>query len=594
VAEVLDAEGNTYPDGLAVTFEHRPLGGSTVSDPVASPACAAAPCVQSITATDGSGLARVRLYSGTVAGVVRVAATAVAGGTTRRFDMPSIAIVGAKPNAGHFSIICGVANVPALAGDTCHVSTIEAPFTCTAFLNDRYNNMLGRATTVSFMSEVGEVGPPAVTPEYDPGSPPDSQGQLGSAVNIINTLGKQLPKDVEPYPTMHAHAPALPPPYFEESVAVPGDPCGQTVHNPRDGVATVVAWTEGEEAFSDTDGDGAYDLGEPFIDLPEPFVDYDDDDFRDDDEPMIDTNANGVWDPPNGRWDSSSNIWTKTVVVYTGMPAFMEVGGLDYLSRWMEPIDLSTYPGGTPLAAFDVRPEFDPETFTDCNGNGTWDANAAEPFVDCNGDKIYNPAGVAEAYTDVNGSGTWDTGEPFADCNGNGLYDTVAMEPFTDCNKNASWDASIAEAYVDVNGDGIFNAFKLPATTETLLVTASDDNLNRLCDAAQYGVTTPEGVTFTAEYKGKPALPDRYGFDFGFQPCNGTSPTSCSFDCPAVAPVSGQCVMRTRVDAFSSGYGANVLFTGGAVGDADGATSADWEIELFGELLKITVSGTHE
>ena len=33
VVEVVDTEQNAYPDGLPVTFEHRPLGGSTLSDP---------------------------------------------------------------------------------------------------------------------------------------------------------------------------------------------------------------------------------------------------------------------------------------------------------------------------------------------------------------------------------------------------------------------------------------------------------------------------------------------------------------------------------------------------------------------------------
>ena len=71
--EVLDGAGAAYPEGLSVTFEHRPLGGSTLADALApTAACPAASCVQSATQTDADGLAHAQLYSGTVAGVVRV------------------------------------------------------------------------------------------------------------------------------------------------------------------------------------------------------------------------------------------------------------------------------------------------------------------------------------------------------------------------------------------------------------------------------------------------------------------------------------------------------------------------------------------
>jgi hypothetical protein len=564
--EILDTEAKTYPDGLTVTFEHQRLGGSTLADPVAC-AGGVVNCVATTAATDNNGLARVRLYSGTVAGVVGVNARATAGGITRLFQLPSIAIVGAKPNAGHFSMVCGTVNIPAYSDYDCHVSMIDAPFTCAAFLKDRYNNILGRATTVSFLSEAGAVGQPAVTPAYDPGADPVGQADLGTAVEIINTLGAKLPKDVTPNVADG-----------EGSVTTAPDACGVATRNPRDGVTTVVAWTPGEEAYYDSNGNGAYDAGEPFVDLPEPFVDYDDDDTRDGDEPFIDTNGNGTWNNVNGVWDSDTNIWTKTLVVYTGMPAFMrsDASGTekDYLSRWMDPdpllvpADLVTFPNPTPVRSFAVSPMFQPDPYYDCNTSGRYDIAVQERWNDLPPE-----------------NGVYDPGEPIVDCNANGIYDGPPNFPTIQI---------VPESYTDANGDGSYTPTVTPATGDTLVVTASDRNLNRLSAEAKYSVSIPSEVGFTAEYLGEPSIPDRRGFAFGYQPCNSVTPTSCALDCADVAPPGGHCVMRTRVSDFSHGYAAYVNFRGGPSDSADGPTEAYWEIELFGEIMKIVVQGTHQ
>jgi len=520
------------------------VAGSVVA---ITPACAAADCVQSVAQTVPGGTANVRLYSGTVAGVVRVSATAVAGGVTRLFELDSIAIVGAKPNAGHFSIVCGPENVPAYAGSTCHVSTIDAPFTCVAYLKDRYNNVLGRATTVSFMSEAGAVGPPAVTPEYDPEAPPSEQGDLGSAIELVNTLGAKLPKDVLASPG-------------EQAISGPADVCGVTQRSPRDGVVTVVAWTPGEEAFFDANGNGQYDANEPFVDLPEPFVDYDDDDVRDGDEPFIDSDSDAAFDGPNGTWDSSTNVWTKTVVVYSGMPAFLRVGAQDLESRWMETADVASYAAPTPIASFAVRPEFPPDPFIDCNANQRRDVTVREPLED------------------GNANGVWDAGEVFEDCNGDGIWQDVVAEP-----------------YSDLNGNGAYNPFATLATLETLATAASDRNLNRLATATTYSVSKPTSAKFELSYNGVAQLADRRGLGFGFQPCLASAPTTCALDCADITtPGNGRCVMRTRVADFGYGYVTSVTFEGGGPGDFDGATQAFWNVSLFGETLAVPVSGTHQ
>ncbi len=83
------------------------------------------------------------------------------------------------------------------------------------------------------------------------------------------------------------------------------DGCGVRTHNPRDGVVTIIAIADGEEAFFDANGDGSYDVGEPFVDLGEPFVDQNDNGRYDAGEWFLDVDDNGAWTPPNGRWDAT-------------------------------------------------------------------------------------------------------------------------------------------------------------------------------------------------------------------------------------------------------------------------------------------------
>jgi hypothetical protein len=361
--QLLDLEQKTYPAGLTVTFRHLTLGGSTLSVPLLADVpgeCVAPSCISHNAVTDDEGIARLTLYSGTVAGTVPVYAVA---GTfdepARIFEVPPVAIIGAKASGSHFSVVCTPENIPALASTTCSTSLVNAPFTCLAVVKDRFNNILGRATMVTFMSEAGAVGQPATTPSYDPSAPPDKQGDLGTALEIINTLGNKLPKDVAPHQAVHPYGAtplASSDPRWEYARAYDDMLCDPNqVHNPRDGAATVITSTPGEEGFFDANGNGIYDLGEPFVDLPEPFVDYDDDNTRDPDEPFIDSNTDGEWNDVNGVWDGNTKIWTQTVVVYSGMMAVgTEPGtGQDLFSRWMSNLsDVATFPLPTGPATF--------------------------------------------------------------------------------------------------------------------------------------------------------------------------------------------------------------------------------------------------
>ena len=319
---LVDNQGLAYPAGLEVRFEHHQVGGSKLSSPAAADTAtclAASGCVGYLTQTDAGGLSSVNLYSGAVAGTLSVVVSATAGGVTRSFTVPNVAVIGARASGGNFSIVCNPRNIPAMAETNCSTSLVDSTFTCLGLLKDRFSNVLGTATQVTFMSEGAAVGQVAVTPAFDPTKPAATQTGLGKATQVFNTLGAGLPLDV-PAVAGEPTAPGL-------------DECGRTLH-PRNGILTVIAIADGEEAFTDLNGNGVYDQpgstnlpasyqtsGEPFIDLGEPYVDQNDDGQYGLGEPFLDVNQNGVYDGPNGHWDANTKIWTETVVVYTGKPA---------------------------------------------------------------------------------------------------------------------------------------------------------------------------------------------------------------------------------------------------------------------------------
>jgi hypothetical protein len=326
--QVLDDVGNAYPDGLPVRFEHRRLGGSTLGAPLTADvgACTAASgCVgflgqtaSGADAPDADGLAAAWVYSGTVAGTLVVTATTTAGGVTRSVTLPTVAVVGARASGANFAVTCA-RNVPALAETDCAISLVDAPFGCEALLKDRFNNVLGTATQVVFVSEASAVGQVATTPPFAAGAT-----GLGVAVQLFDTLGAGLPFDVAPAPG-------------EPSVDHALDGCGTRTHNPRDGVVTVVAVADGEEGFFDANGNGAHDAGEPFVDQGEPFVDQDDSGAWEPGEWFLDVNGDGAYELPNGTWDAARKIWTQTVVVYTGRAATMATPAGDLLgTRWAD------------------------------------------------------------------------------------------------------------------------------------------------------------------------------------------------------------------------------------------------------------------
>ncbi len=136
---------------------------------------------------------------------------------------------------------------------------------------------------------------------------------------------------------------------------------GGIIHNPRDGILTVVFAVDGEEGFIDSNNNGSYDSGEPFagFDVVEPFVDVNDSGSFDEGEPYLDVDGDGQWSDANGKWDSDAVIWKATHIMFSGRPHLsaktthfepsginIQAGGSQALILYLMDINMNPIPGG--------------------------------------------------------------------------------------------------------------------------------------------------------------------------------------------------------------------------------------------------------
>ncbi len=291
---VRDVNGNPVTDGTLVTFTliSGVSGGETLE-----------PAQAGTTA----GLASTVLTSGTVSGPVRVQAKVTVGTVTLTSTSTNVSIAGGAPSGAHFGVAPSFRNIAGLVtqGIICPVATVAG---------DRFGNPVPQNTAVSFFTNGGVVAPQGLTDE------------IGNAFSAIKTGP----------PTPHVG----------------------TITNfsdPRTGMVTLIAVTQGEETFIDSNGNGLFDgpqefdPSDPELDTPEPFIDHialclpaacppnpvnppilsgnNQFDPTDRFELFIDSNKNGTWDPPNGVWDANKPIFAPTTVLFTG-PTQLSIGVL--------------------------------------------------------------------------------------------------------------------------------------------------------------------------------------------------------------------------------------------------------------------------
>lgn len=255
--------------------------------------------------TDSAGNVSVLLNSGDVAGPVSVSASVTVGSLTYQTSSSVVSIGGGVPSATHFTIARDTINLPGL-------DVAGATSTLTAFVADRFGNYnVLQGTSVSFYTEAGAVDRSVTLDDTGQGQVTfRTQDPMPIDVGIDATdIAGLSPYDLA-FGTSYAAGTGI------------GTP------NPRDGWVTVLAVVQGEESFTDTNGNGLYDSGEPFVDVGEPFLDANDNGVWDPGEFYIDENGNGSYDAGNGVWDgpncpdsgcrTSKLIFQNTELVFTG------------------------------------------------------------------------------------------------------------------------------------------------------------------------------------------------------------------------------------------------------------------------------------
>ncbi len=271
---VKDNLGNPVEDGTEVRFSLDTTGlngGETISTGNAEG--------REASTFTSNGLASVTLKSGFVAGnadiLAEVSSTDANGNPVTISALARVTLVGGLPDARHFGLGVEYRNI---AGGV----TLGLKNNITAYLGDRFGNVVPDGTAVSFVSEGGTIGT----------SPQSGAFEVTTEDGVASaTLRSAYPNT----PELGGVAPA-----------------GNV------GLSTIMAYTTGSESFEDANGNGVYDAGETFEDLSEPYLDGNDNGRFESGELYVDVNNNGMFDNGNGVHDSNTLIWTSGRVMFSG------------------------------------------------------------------------------------------------------------------------------------------------------------------------------------------------------------------------------------------------------------------------------------
>ncbi|MCD6486539.1 MAG: Ig-like domain-containing protein [Syntrophobacterales bacterium] len=254
--------------------------------------------------TTADGIAQCSLHSGSVAGPVTITGTIFDGVGDPLMTVKSsiVSIGGGVPSEKRFSVAAETLNLPGL-------NELGVETDITAYLADRFGNYnILDGTVVSFETELG----------LTVNSSDATADQSGTATVVIRTQGYG-PEDVIPLS------------WETDLIDYVFTTYGYSMTNhPRDGLCSVLVHTRGEEHFDDTNANGVYDSGEPFLDtLPDPFCDYNDNESHDngttdpfelyvsaDGSSSYNGVLNGAWDSP----DADKMLFRNFKILVTGSP----------------------------------------------------------------------------------------------------------------------------------------------------------------------------------------------------------------------------------------------------------------------------------
>jgi hypothetical protein len=252
IFKVVDSTGGARP-GVNVTFSLN----STVGGLSLSPA----------TATSGTdGTVQTVVSSGTEHTSVRVTASIASPAVSTQSSV--LTVTTGLPASAGFSIAVGAPSYAA-SGQAC--PNVEAYGTdgvtvpVTVRLSDRYNNPAPDGTAVAFNTNGGHVVGSCSTPS--------APGAADGTCTVTWTSANPRPQLADDSPPLKAP-----------------------------GRATILATAIGEESFTDTNGNGYWDAGEPFVNLGEPYRDDNENGTYDSGEYFLDFNHNQMRDAGDGTF----------------------------------------------------------------------------------------------------------------------------------------------------------------------------------------------------------------------------------------------------------------------------------------------------
>ncbi len=263
---VLTELGDPVGDGEEVTaILSSVIGGITINGNTNGTA---------ITNTIG-GEATFIVQAGTVPTSVRIEASVEIDGTDTVISTISgaLAVTTGQPDNESFSLSASILNPGGFDFDGFNSElTVRAA--------DSFNNPVPDGTTVIFTTEYGAIVGSCDTVEGACSATWTSQDErlplFASTGRVLRITQLACDSNFDGTPDTDSGGGAI----------GTGNPCPTVLTDPADidfpgqiygGRTTILAYATGEESFIDSNGNGLYDVGEPFVDLAEAFIDKNED-----------------------------------------------------------------------------------------------------------------------------------------------------------------------------------------------------------------------------------------------------------------------------------------------------------------------------
>ncbi|MBE9561599.1 MAG: hypothetical protein IMF12_01870, partial [Proteobacteria bacterium] len=247
--------------------------------------------------TTNNGLVSVILNSGTVAGNIDVIATVNEEVST----VGRVTIISSFPDADHLSLAAKYLNI---AGGV----TFGLKDDITAYVGDRFGNIVPDGTTVSFITEGGTIG------KSVGGGAFTSTTEFGQATAVLQSAGPTTP-NLGGEMTLRKDGFYCGDNYDENTNYLHVNDTEQQNLCGNPGLVTIVAYTTGTESFIDVNGNGVFDI------TGENFTDINNNNVFDAGEDFDDTNENGNFDGADSHTDlgfidsNKNNIWDMGEII---------------------------------------------------------------------------------------------------------------------------------------------------------------------------------------------------------------------------------------------------------------------------------------